>query len=101
LERGDKAEDDEVRRGNHTVAYWENLILEKYFGALLQASSYVWSTEVISRVKSNADTNAKYESYVSWHFITEFSQHHLIFILTGILIVLIFLGWYFGKQTEN
>jgi hypothetical protein len=101
LERGDKAEDDEVRRENHTVAYWENLILEKYFGALLQASSYVWSTEVISRVKSNADTNAKYESYVSWHLITEFSQRHLIFILTGILIVLIFLGWYFGKQTEN
>ena len=60
VKRGDKAEDEETRREKHTVAYWENRILEKYYAPLLQASSYVWPPELKARIEASAAQSAVY-----------------------------------------
>jgi hypothetical protein len=101
LERGDNAADEKTRREKYTVAYWENRILEKYFGPLLQASSFVWSAEIMSKVKDNADTNSSYESPVSGLLITEFSSRQLLWLSLGVLIGLIILGRHFGKRAKS
>jgi len=101
LERGDNAADEKTRREKYTVAYWENRILEKYFGPLLQASSFVWSAEIMSKVKDNADTSSSYESSVSRLLITEFSSRQLLWLSLGVLIGLILLGRHFGKRAKS
>ena len=101
VQRGDDAEDEETRREKHTVAYWENRILEKYFGPLLQASSYVWSAEVKAKVEAATDRGSTYESPVSRRLITKVNQQQFLWFSIGAFLGLILLGQYFGKRVSG
>lgn len=99
--RGDEAEDEDTRREKYTIAYWENRILEKYFGPLLQASSYVWPAEIKAKVEDNALTDSTYESRVSRSLMTNFSQQQVLWFFIGVLSGLILLGQIFGKRVSG
>ena len=99
--RGDEAEDEDTRREKYTIAYWENRILEKYFGPLLQASSYDWPAEIKAKVEDNALTDSTYESRVSKYLMTNFSQQQVLWFFIGVLSGLILLGQIFGKRVSG
>ena len=98
VERGDAAEDEAKRRGLYTVAYWENRILEKYFGPLLAASSYVWPPELQAKIDENALTESHYLSGVSVELITGVTQAQVVGFFIALVAVLLALGQYFGRR---
>ena len=101
VKRGDKAEDEETRREKHTVAYWENRILEKYYAPLLQASSYVWPPELKARIEASAAQNAVYESAVSEHLITALRPRQILWGFVAVLAGLVLLERLFAKRAKQ
>ena len=87
VERGDEAEDESARREKYTVAYWENRILEKYYGPLLEASSYVWPAEVKAKIRASADREHRYESPVSRQVARLEGMEGPVRVLLGWIIV--------------
>ena len=101
VERGDEAKDEETRREKYTVAYWENRILEKYFGPLLQVTSYVWPAELKAKIHANADRSYVYESRVSDRLITKVSQEQFFWISIGVVLGLVILRQFFKKRASG
>lgn len=101
LRWGRRAEEDDQRRRLLTVAYWENGILEDYFGELLHASSYPWPAEVEAEVRAQIDTDPTYESAVSQHVITRFTRQQVLWFSVIVVVGLLLLGRYFGRRTPS
>ncbi len=98
LDRARRAEEDGERREKLAVAYWENRILENYFGELLHASSYKWPAALEAEIKANVRTGQIYESRVSHRLITVYSWWQVFWFFLGAVVGLLFLGAYFGKR---
>jgi hypothetical protein len=65
-EEAAKAKDEHSRREAFFIAAKENLILEKYFGRTLEASTYKWSADKTAEISSAAgDLTEPYRSPVS------------------------------------
>jgi len=89
-EQGDRS-GPELKK-NATIAFKENLILEKYFGETLKRSRYQWPAHKTDAIKSDADTYAFYKSPVSSDLFTLFSERHLWALILSLLFVLFILN---------
>lgn len=69
-----------TKRKRLTMAYRENLLLERYFGQTLAASRFAYPPESVARLASEQDPRARYVSAVSANVITRVSE----------------LGWWLG-----
>ncbi len=86
---------------NVTVAYWENRILEEYFGELLHASSYSWPAGLEAEIRENVQTDQTYISWASHHLITALSQQQVFWFFLSAVVGLLLLGAYFGRRAPG
>ena len=86
---------------NVTVAYWENHILEEYFGELLHASSYSWPAGLEAEIRENVQTDKTYISWASHHLITDYSRKQVFWFFLCTVFGLLLLGGYFGKRARG
>src|SRR6056297_729157 len=88
--------DSHMRRASNTeqrdrqaryfaTAYWENRILQDYFGGVIRGSSYEWSAQNEADVKAAADLSKPYHSAVSKHLIVRFSPVQMALLFTGVV----------------
>ncbi len=91
LARADEAAAGSPERSDYlTIAYWENRILEKYFGQTLAASTYNWTPDTKDRVETGADRNFFYESPVSRSLITSVNEIQMFAAFAALIAVLLF-----------
>ena len=64
------------RREFWTVAFKENMILERYFGETLRGSGYRWSEERKREIEEWADLGGDYESPVSKQLFIRFTERY-------------------------
>jgi len=77
-------------RQQTTVAWFENQILERYFGHTLAASPYRWRTRQLTSVEAARDPDRRLTSAVGSHlitFATERQLRALLLIVIGLLLV--------------
>ncbi len=84
--RGDRSGSD--LKDNSTIAFKENLILEKYFSETLNRSRYQWSVQKTDTITSHADTGAFYRSPVSSDLFTLFTNGQLWGLILCLLLIL-------------
>jgi hypothetical protein len=101
LELARDGEDDDKRPRYFTVAYWENRILEDYFGELLHASSYTWPAELEVEIRAKAQTDEIHESGVSRNLITAYSPQQVFWFFLSAVVGLLLLGGYFGRRASG
>ncbi len=101
LERARDAEEDDQRRRQFTIAYWENRILEDYFGELLRASSYRWPAGSEVEIGEHVQTDQTYKSRVSQHLITAVSRQQVFWFFVSIVFGRLLLGGYFGRRAPG
>ncbi len=101
LERAMNSEEDEAQGRHFATAYWENRILQDYFGEVLSASSYQWSPELEAEVRERADTAEPYDSWVSRHLIVVLSPQQLTFLIWSGVGALMLLGAYCGRRASR
>jgi hypothetical protein len=101
LERARDAEEDDRRRRLFAIAYWENRILEDYFGELLGASGYPWPAGLEAEIRQNIETDWAYESRVSHHLITAYSRRQVFWLFLCAVVGLMLLGGYFGRRAPG
>jgi hypothetical protein len=97
LQRARDATDNDWRRRQFTSAYWENRILESYFGGLLLASSARWPSALEVEITEKIDTEEKYESWVSRHLITKFTRQQALWFFVCAVVGLLLLARFFGS----
>lgn len=85
-ERGDRS-GPELKK-NATIAFKENLILEKYFRKTLNRSRYQWPVHKTDAIKLDADTDAFYKSPVSSDLFTLFTNGQLCASILCLLFIL-------------
>lgn len=83
MRRASNAEQRATQARYFATAYWENRILEAYFGGVIRGSSYEWSVEQAAEVKAAADMSDPYHSAVSRHLIVRLSPPHMAFLFAG------------------
>jgi hypothetical protein len=101
LERGMNSEDAEMQGRHFATAYWENRILQDYFGDLVRASSYDWPAALEAEVRDKADTARPYASWVSRHLIVAISPQHLALLFSAGVGALVLLGVYCGRRASR
>ena len=77
------------RKAYFTIAYKENLILEKYFGKTLGRTVYYWDQNTRDAVKAESDPEADYQSPVSSNLFTSFTEKQLWALVGGIACALL------------
>jgi len=98
LEWARSTEPGDRRSLQFTNAYWENRILEDYFGELLHASSYPWPAGLEAEIRKNIQTERTYDSLQSRYLITAYSQRQVFWFFLGAVLMLLLLGGYFGRR---
>ena len=95
-ERGRKAEGRRQKTGEGggrrefwTVAYMENMILERYFGETLERSVYKWPDERKREIVKEVDVEKGYESPVSKELFTRFSEKEVWGGIWGLLVMML------------
>jgi len=78
-----------AHRESMTVAFRENLILERVFGAALARSSYPWAPHRRLAIESAQDENSVVVSKVGAHVITAVSESTLRTVMVAILVALV------------
>ncbi len=95
------AKDQRRLQFNVTVAYWENRILEEYFGELLHASSYSWPAGLKAEIRGNVQTDRTYESRSGRSLITAYSRQQVFWFFLSAVVGLLLLARYFGKRARG
>lgn len=72
-----------------TTAWYENRLLEKFFGATLEHSSYGWRPALRKRVESAHDPDHHFQSAAGSHLITFASESHLRLFLLALVGTLV------------
>jgi hypothetical protein len=101
LERARQAEQEDERRDQFNIAYWENRILKVNFGELLRASSYLWPAELEAEVRLHARTDEVHISGVSRSLITEVSERQVFWFTLVSVVGLLLLGSYLGRRLPD
>jgi hypothetical protein len=101
LARAFESDDARTQGRLFATAYWENRILEEYFGELLHASSYRWSEDLKTEVRDRADTSRAYDSWVSQHLIVAVSPAQLAIAFSGAVLALVALGVIAGRRASG
>jgi len=79
------------------TAYWENRILEAYFGGVVAGSSYQWSDAQAAQVKAAADLSEPYHSAVSRHLIVGLGPAQMAVVFAGAVALLVLGGVACGR----
>jgi hypothetical protein len=101
LELARAARDTEERDLRFTIAFWENMILEEYFGEVLRHSSYRWPEEIASEVERNAPPDRGYESRVSEDVITRMDERTLSVLLWSCVVLLVAAGLWLRRRERS
>ena len=101
LERALTLKDEDAQGRHFATAYWENRILQDYFGEILDASSYRWTEELETDVRGKADMAQAYDSWVSQHLIVSFSPRQLAFAFSYAVCALLVMGVYAGRRASR
>jgi len=72
-----------------TTAWYENRLLEQFFGATLERSSYRWPEGLKRRIEAIAEPERGFRSDVGAHLITIASERQLRWTLVGLILVLV------------
>ena len=99
--RARQSEEEDMRRHHYTIAYWENRILEAYFGELLRASDYRWPAELEAEVREHARTDEVQVSWVSNYLITAVNERQVFWLTLVSVVALLLLGSYLGRRMAN
>jgi VanZ family protein len=101
-------EDDRITALEHaTIAYRENLIMERYFSHTLSNTMFRLRRDTVSFLREAQDPDFPYESKVSNHVVTRLTVQEVISRMLGIgaAWILICGGLYFGstrgRRTET
>jgi hypothetical protein len=95
------AEEGDAQRRHFATAYWENRILQDYFGEVLRASSYEWSSQQEAAARDGADISDPHDSWVSRHLIVAFSPRELAVLSAGVVAALLLLGVHAGRRASR
>jgi hypothetical protein len=105
LSRAQAEERPVKRKAYFTIAYKENLILEKYFGKTLGRTVYYWDQNTRDAVKRESDPEADYQSPVSSNLFTSFTEKQLWSLVGGIacalLLVNIWMNAWWQKKRKS
>ncbi len=101
LERARNAEPGAKRRRDFATAYWENRILEDYFGELVHASGDAWPAGLEDEIRKNIQTDRTFESRASQYLITAYSRQQVFWFFLGAVIGLLLLGSWFGRRAPG
>jgi hypothetical protein len=101
LERARLAEQEDLRRRQFNVAYWENRILEANFSELLRASDYGWPAELAAEVRKHARTDEVHISGVSRSLITAVDERQVFWLTLVSVVGLLLLGSTLGRRMPN
>lgn len=89
-----------VRR-HRPVAWRENRIMETYFFNTLQHSDYVWTEENSALAQRHLLPGELNDSWVSKDLITRVSEWIVVCMLIVLILGLMLLHWYLGKNTDR
>ena len=93
------------RKAYFTIAYKENLILEKYFGKTLGQTVYYWDQNTRDTVKEKSDPEADYQSPVSSNLFTSFTEKQLWGLVVGIacafILINIWMNIWWKKERKS
>jgi len=101
LERALTLENEDAQTRHFATAYWENRILQDYFGELLNASSYRWTDKLEAEVREKADVARAYDSWVSQHLIVSLSPRQLALAFAIAVCALLLTGAYAGRRASR
>jgi len=87
-----EAANEETRKKFFTVAYKENLILEKYFGQTLQTASYQWGIEQLNQVEFYLDRDLSYKSPLRFGLLFSFSEKTMWISIFAFLFILVLIN---------
>lgn len=83
-----------------TIAYRENLIMEKYFTHTFEHSAYVLAPEKLAFIRERA-LDGPYDSNVGGHMITRLSQGQVALLLALGLLGLVVAERYFARRSRR
>jgi len=84
-----------------TRSFFENLILEQYFGEALRHSRYKWSDDKRAWIESQIDKDHVFESKVSRNLITRFSQKQAMAIPSLFLVLFLCGLWMLPRRVHS
>ena len=89
MAQGQKEKNNEIRlKAYLTIAFKENVILEKYFGNTLKGSAYQWPRKKVRDLENRIDSDTIYKSPVCSDLFTLFTERQLWFAILGALFAL-------------
>ncbi len=80
-----------------TIAWRENMIMEKYFSNTLQLSNYIWSDAKKALVQAHHRPNEVYDSWVSRGLFTQVREWQVVSFFIVLILVLCVIYWYSAK----
>lgn len=93
----DARDDEALYREYMTIAYRENLIMEKYFSHALSGSGFAWPAETRALVERSMDPDMAYDSWVSRSLITGISEGSIVLLLAVAIAGLALLSGIYGR----
>jgi VanZ family protein len=104
FDRGNKTSDLNEKKEFYSIAYKENLILEKYFRQSIKKSIYAWGENSIKETEPLIDKRKPYKSPVSANLFTSFSEKTIwisILVLLSFLILINLILYFLKKQNSE
>ncbi len=104
FDRGNKTSDLNEKKEFYSIAYKENLILEKYFRQSIKKSVYAWDENSIKKTEAFIDKNIHYESPVSANLITSLSEKAVWVTILSLIFFMILTNLIFafkGRQHKE
>lgn len=97
----EQSDDEAERRRLLTLAYRENLILERHFPRTLASSGLVWSPEARRQLAGIQSPEMEFESEVSNWLVTAFSESQARWALFGLLAALVIVDRYGSRRATD
>lgn len=92
-------EGSEAYREHMTIAFRENLILERFFGQTLEHSSFAWKPQLRSQVESEQNASAHVVSRVGAHLVTALSEGTLRAVMLALAGALLACSLCLGRRS--
>ncbi len=89
------------KREFYTVAYKENLILEKYFGQTLDKSSCQWGIKQLNQVESYLDIDMSYKSPLRFGLFFSFSEKTMWISILAFLFILALVNFFLIRRQKS
>ena len=83
---------------HNTVAYGENLILEKYYPRVIDAGEFRVPLEQAEIWRRNMNTEHTFRSRMSDHLIVRFRESDLGNFIFALILFVFFIQWRFGRE---